>query len=154
MAASPEVKAVTLHRGGVDPREVAPIGDSPIAHSVAHRMGSIETPRARRRLASDLRWRIRLADGTTRPSPGYIRASVLPPLGRSERRILVEDRFTLMAMIERLEEGPVDPQGLIILRRIVTTPPSLGVEADMKAGEELHRQLQAASVLITGTHRS
>ena len=57
-----------------------------IEQAVSHRLCSIETPRERRRLANALRWRLRLANGTTRLSPGYVRASAFPPLGRSQRR--------------------------------------------------------------------
>ena len=63
--------------------------DTPVQRAVSHRLISIEKPRSRRRLASDLRWRLKLADGTERPSPGYMRASVLPPLCPSERRTLL-----------------------------------------------------------------
>ncbi len=124
------------------------IQDTPVQRAVSHRLTSIETPRSRRRLAGDLRWRLKLADGTARPSPGYMRASVLPPLGASERRVLLDERQLVLSMIVRLEQAPMHPQALVILRRIVTTPPRLDCEGDRLAGEELRRRLHAASVLV------
>jgi hypothetical protein len=123
-------------------------GDTPVQRAIAHRLVSIERARARRRLASDLRWRLMLADGTARPSPGYIRASVAPPLGPLERRVLLEERRLVLAMTNRLERAPVHPQALVILWRVVTAPPRLDVEGDRLAGEELRRRLYAASALM------
>jgi hypothetical protein len=121
---------------------------TPIQRAVSHRLLAIETPRSRRRLATDLRWRVKLADGTARPSAGYMRASVLPPLCPSERRVLLEEKPLLIAMINRLEEAPVEPQALVILWRVVTTPPRLDREGDRSAGEALQRRLYSASKLI------
>lgn len=123
-------------------------GETPVQRAVAHRVESIETPRARRRLAGDLRWRLKLADGTARPSPGYMRASVLPPLSPSERRVLIEERPLVLSMISRVERAPVNPRALVILWRVVTTPPRLDGEGGRLAGEELRRRLQAASALV------
>ena len=122
--------------------------DTPVQRAVSHRLVSIEKPRSRRRLASDLRWRLELAAGTARPSPGYVRASVLPPLCPSERRVFLDERPLLVAMINRLEHAPVHPQALVILWRVVTTPPRLDAEGERLAGEELRRRLHAASALI------
>jgi hypothetical protein len=122
--------------------------DTAIQRAVSHRLTAIETPRSRRRLATDLRWRLKLADGIVRPSAGYMRASVLPPLCPSERRVLLEEKALLLAMINRLEEAPVDPQALVILWRVVTTPPALDSRGDRLAGEELQRRLYSASKLM------
>jgi hypothetical protein len=127
---------------------VTTAGGTPVQRAVSHRVASIETPRSRRRLASDLRWRLKLADGTARPSPGYMRASAFPPLGPSERRILLEERALVLSMIGRLERAPVNPQALVILWRVVTTPPRLDGDGGRVAGEELRRRLHAASVLV------
>ena len=43
---------------------------TPIGRAVARRMTRLKSPRSRRRLAEALRWRVRLAEGWTRPSPG------------------------------------------------------------------------------------
>jgi len=123
--------------------------DTPVQRAVSHRLATIEKPRSRRRLASDLRWRLRLADGTARPSPGYMRASVLPPLGPSERHVFLDERQLVLAMTERLERAPAHPQALVILSRVVTAPPRLDCEGDRRAGEELRRRLRAASALMT-----
>jgi hypothetical protein len=123
--------------------------DTPVQKAVSHRLATIEKPRSRRRLASDLRWRLKLADGTARPSPGYMRASVVPPLGPSERRVLLDERRLVLTMTERLERAPVDPQALVILWRVVTAPPRLDCDGDRLAGEELRCRLRAASALMT-----
>jgi hypothetical protein len=123
--------------------------DTPVQRAVSHRVVSIEKPRSRRRLASGLRWRLKLADGTAHPSPGYMRASVLPPLSPSERCVLVDERCLVLDLADRLEHAPVEPQALVILWRIVTTPPRLDRDGDRVAGEELRRRLRAASRLIT-----
>jgi hypothetical protein len=121
---------------------------TPIQRAVSHRLLAIEKPRSRRRLAADLRWRLKLADGSARPSAGYMRASVLPPLCPSERRVLLEQKALLLAMINRVEDAPVEPQALVILWRVVTTPPRLDPEGDRLAGEELQRRLYSASACI------
>lgn len=124
--------------------------DTPVQRAVAHRLVSIEKPRSRRRLASDLRWRLKLADGTAHPSPGYVRASVLPPLGPAERRVLVDERRLVLELADRLERAPAHPQAVVILWRVVTTPPRLDADGDRFAGEELRRRLSAASRLMAG----
>jgi len=124
------------------------VDDTPIQRAVSHRLIAIEKPRSRRRLATDLRWRLKLAGGTVRPSAGYLRASVLPPLCPSERRVLLEEKALLLAMINRVEEAPVEPQALVILWRVVTTPATLDRQGDHSAGEELQRRLYSASKLI------
>jgi hypothetical protein len=124
--------------------------DTPVQRAVSHRLVSIEKPRSRRRLASDLRWRLKLADGTAHPSPGYVRASALPPLGPAERRVLVDERRLVLELAHRLEHAPAHPQAVVILSRVVTTPPRLDGEGDRLAGEELRRRLSAASRLMAG----
>jgi hypothetical protein len=96
---------------------------TPVDCALADRIAAIETPRARHRLAEDLRWRVRLASGATRVSPGYIRASVFPPLGSGRREVFLEERLRLTRVADQIEQSPVDPRALIILSRIVTDPP-------------------------------
>jgi hypothetical protein len=122
--------------------------DTPVQRAVSSRLAMIETPRARRRLASDLRWRLKLADGTAKPSPGYMRASALPPLGPSERRVFLDERRLVLAMTKCLECAPVHPQVLVILWRVVTAPSGFDCDSDRRAGEELRRRLRAASALM------
>ena len=86
------------------------------------RISSIESQRARHRLAQDIRWRLRLATGTARPSPGYIRACAFPPLGTAGRRVFLEEQPHLIEMADRIERPNVDPRALVILRRALTTP--------------------------------
>ena len=124
-------------------------GETPIARAVAHRVTSIESRRRRRRLASSLRWRMELAEGRTRPSPGYTRASVLPPLCASERRVLLAERDAVNQMVVRLEHAPTDPQALVILWSIIQRPPGLGERDDGSAGAELEQRLHAAAALLS-----
>jgi hypothetical protein len=125
-------------------------GDTPIARAVAHRVSSIESRRRRHRLASSLRWRVALAEGRTRPSPGYTRAAVLPPLCASERRVLLAERDAVNQMVARLEHAPTDPQALVILWSVVQRPPGLGERDDGSAGAELEQRLHAAAALMSG----
>jgi hypothetical protein len=91
--------------------------------ALADRIAVIESPRARHRLAADLRWRLRLAAGTTRPSPGYMRTAVFPPLGSVGRRVFLEEQLRIARAADRIDESRVDPRALVMLWRIVTTPP-------------------------------
>jgi len=102
---------------------------TPVERAVSDRLLSLEKPRSRRRLANDLRWRLKLAEGTARPSPGYIRASAFPPLGRSQRRVLMGERPLVTKLAARIEQAPVDSRALVILRRFVTVPPPLDAVA-------------------------
>ena len=119
-----------------------------IEQAVSRRLCSIETPRARRRLANALRWRLRLADGTTRPSPGYIRASAFPPLGRSQRRVFLDERLLIAAMADRIEQAPVDPRALVILWGMVTGPPPLDEVDEPANAREVRSLLHSAWALI------
>lgn len=121
---------------------------TPIEQTVWHRVCTIEKPRSRRRLANALRWRLRLADGTTRPSPGYLRACAFPPLSRSQRRALLDERRRVIDMADRLEQAPVDPRALVILWGFVAAPPQLDPTGDRRVYDELRRRLQTASRLI------
>jgi len=96
---------------------------TPVDCALADRIAAIETPRARHRLATDLRWRLRLAAGTARPSPGYARACAFPPLGTVGRRVFSEEQFRIARAADRIDEARVDPRALVMLWRIVTTPP-------------------------------
>jgi hypothetical protein len=121
---------------------------TPIERAVSHRLSSIEKPRVRRRLADALRWRLRLADGTARLSPGYIRASAFPPLSRSQRRAILDERPLVTEMADRVQQRPVDPRALVILWGFVTLPPHLDPQGDQRTYEELRGRLQKASALI------
>jgi hypothetical protein len=121
---------------------------TPIERAVLHRLCWIEKPRERRRLADALRWRLRLADGATRPSPGYVRACAFPPLSPSQRRALLDERPLVAEMADRIQQAPVDPRALVILWGFVTLPPQLDPQADQRRYEELRGRLRKASALI------
>ncbi len=121
---------------------------TPIERTVWHRVCAIEKSQSRRRLANALRWRLRLADGTTRPSPGYLRACVFPPLSQPQRRALLDERRRVIEMAARVEQAPVDPRALVILWSLVTAPPQLDPTGDRKVYDELRRRLQTAWSLI------
>lgn len=124
---------------------------TPTESAVSHRLDSIEKPRSRRQLANALRWRLRLAQGTARPSPGYIRASAYPPLSRSQRRALLDEWSLVANTADRIEQGSfIDPRALVILWRFVTDPPPLDPLSDGRAYAELRSRLRAAWVLIEG----
>lgn len=119
-----------------------------VERAVSRRLCSIETPRARGRLAEALRWRLRLAEGTARPSPGYVRAGAFPPLGRSQRRVLLDERVVVSMMANRLEHAPVDPRALVILWGMVTGPPPLEGVDEGRTSEEVRSRIHAAWALI------
>ena len=104
--------------------------------AVSRRLCSIETPRERRRLANALRWRLRLAEGTTRPSPGYLRASAFPPLGSAGRRVFLEEQRRLVKVADQIERSNVDPRALVILWRIVAMPPTARNTIDGAGSED------------------
>jgi len=122
---------------------------TPIERAVSHRMVSVAKPRARHRLARDLRWRLRLADGTLGSSPGYVRASVLPPLVWYEREVLLAEYRRVWQMADRIDRAPaVDPRALVLLWSVVSAPPSLDRAVGREAGDELRRRLQAAAAIL------
>jgi hypothetical protein len=123
---------------------------TPIERAVSQRMVSVAKPRARHRLARDLRWRLRLADRTLGSSPGYVRASVLPPLVWYEREVLLAEYRRVWAMADRIDRTPVDPRALVLLWSVVSTPPSLHHADGRAAGDELRRRLQAAAAILDG----
>jgi hypothetical protein len=125
----------------------------PIDRALSDRIAWIENPRARHRLANDLRWRLRLADGTTRLAPGYVRASAFPPLGTIARQVFLEEEPAILEAVHLIDNSPVDPRALVMLWRVVTGPPPpeppiggrLPGEAD--PAEELRECLRRACVL-------
>jgi hypothetical protein len=121
---------------------------SPIERVVAHRRDWVIRPRSRRRLAASLRWRLQLAQGRTRPTPGYVRASGFPALAQSESRVLLEELPLVNRLADRVEADRADPIALVLLWSVVSAPPSLQSPASPEAGEELRRRLQAASRML------
>jgi hypothetical protein len=121
---------------------------SPIERAVARRRDWVARPRARRRLAGSLRWRLRLAQGRSRPSLGYVRASGFPTLARSERRVLLEELPLVNRLADRVEADRADPAALVLLWSVISDPPSHDADAGPEAGEELRRRLRAASRLL------
>jgi hypothetical protein len=131
---------------------------TPIDRALVGRIAVIESPRARHRLARDLRWRLRLAAGTARPSPGYIRASAFPPLGSAGRQVFLEEQLRLTRVTDRIDRSQVDPRALVILWRIVTTPPVTqqaidGGASDDTGAEELRDAVREACRLAESEDR-
>lgn len=129
---------------------------TPVDRALSDRIASIETQRARHRLAQDLRWRVRLAAGTVRPSPGYIRACAFPPLGTVGRRVFLEEQPRLIEIADRIERSTVDPRALVTLWQLVTTPiPLAGVGngrtmSEEESAERLREVLQRACLFVDG----
>ena len=121
---------------------------SPIERVVAHRRDWVIRARSRRRLAASLRWRLRLAQGRTRPTPGYVRASGFPALQQSESRVLLEELPLVNRLADRIEADRADPIALVLLWSVVSAPPSLQSPASPEAGEELRHRLQVASRIL------
>jgi hypothetical protein len=123
---------------------------TPIGCAVARRLARLESSRARHRLAEDLRWRVRLANGWTRPSPGYMRASVLPPLSEAQRTVFREDSGVIAAIAARIEDEPADPRALVSLQRLITFPPgSEPVHRTSDQADELRDQLDTIRQAVT-----
>lgn len=121
---------------------------SPIERAVARRRDWVARPRARRRLAGSLRWRLRLAQGRSRPSLGYMRASGFPTLVRSESRVLLEELPLVNRLADQIEADRADPTALVLLWSVISAPPSHQARTGADAGEELRLRLRAASRLI------
>ncbi len=121
---------------------------TPVERAVSHRLVWVAKPRARHRLARNLRWRLRFVDGSLAPSPGYLRASVLPPLVAYERQALMAEYGRVRAMADRIDRAPVDPRALVLLWSVVSAPPSLDQSVGREAGEELRRRLRAAAAIL------
>ena len=110
---------------------------TPIEQAVSHRLDWVVKPGARHRLSRELRWRLRLADGSLAGSPGYLRASVLPPLVAYERQALLAEYGRVREMADRIDRAPADPRALVLLWSVVSAPPSLDTPVGREAGEEL-----------------
>ena len=119
-------------------------GRTPIGRAVAHRLCWVQRPRARHRLANDLRRRLRLADGSLHPSRGYMRATVLRPLAACERRALLDEYPLVSSLADRVERAPVDPRALVLLWSVVSAPPFCSATSECEAGDELRRRLHEA----------
>ena len=123
-------------------------GKTPISTAVARRVQRLESARFRHRLAEALVWRLRLAEGEARPSVGYMRASVLPPLSRQERCTLVADRRLALRIAERIAGNPADPVALVLLVEWMTMPPPINDEQAAEAARELHLRLVRVARLL------
>jgi hypothetical protein len=122
-------------------------GTTPIDRAVSSRVERIQRQRARRRLAEDLRWRVRLAEGACRPSPGLIRASAYPPLGR-QRPVYLNQASLILDLAAEVESHPVDPRALVILHRIVCLPPAEHDRDAQAREDELRADLRVAAALL------
>lgn len=121
---------------------------TPIEQAVSHRLDWVVKPGARHRLSRELRWRLRLADGSLGGSPGYLRASVLPPLVAYERQALLAEYGRVREMADRIDRAPADPRALVLLWSVVSAPPSLDTPVGREAGEELRRRLRSAAAIL------
>lgn len=119
---------------------------SPIDRAVSGRIERMEEPRSRQRLATALRWRVRLAQGRVLPSPGMVRACAYPPLG-VQRGVYLEQAPLILAIAQRIEGAAADPRALIVLRRLITTPPPVAIEP-REHDQEVRHSLQLAASLL------
>lgn len=132
-----------------------PMRRTPVGCAVANRRLRLQSPRTRRTLAEALRWRVRLANGWTRPSTGYVRASVYPPLSPAQREVFHADSDLIALIADRIQREPADPRALIILERLITLPPNCdplhhtSIDAD-----EIRGQLHTARQLINAPTES
>lgn len=123
--------------------------DTRIGRTVSARVTRLQSHRARRRLAEDLRWRVSLANGWTRPSAGYLRAAAFPPLDPAQREIVRAD--TVLDIAARIERtAAVDPRALIALHRFIQPPtvPASSLAAQGRASA-LREELEVVCSLIT-----
>lgn len=122
---------------------------TPIGRAIARRLARLETPRARAALAQGLRWRIRLANGWTRPSPGYVRATSYPPLTPAQRLVFREDSELIAAIATRIEQEPADPRALIIAQRLITLPQTRDPTRRVsREADDVRTQLETVRILI------
>ena len=122
---------------------------TPVERAIARRISWLDRPRTRHRLAEHLRWRLQLAEGSLGVSPGYMRASVHPPLARYERMALLTNCTLIRELADRLDRGPADPRALVILWSVISAPPSLDRSAAGRAaGEELSARIRLARRLV------
>jgi hypothetical protein len=119
---------------------------SPIDRAVSGRIERMEEPRSRQRLATALRWRVRLAQGSVLPSPGMVRACAYPPLG-VHRGVYLAQAPLILAIAQRIEGADADPRALIVLRRLITTPPPITVEP-REFEQEVRRSFELAASLL------
>jgi len=121
---------------------------TPVERAIARRAAWLERPRTRHRLAEHLRWRLQLAEGSLGVSPGYMRASVHPPLARYERRVLLANYTLIREMADRLDRGPADPRALVLLWSVVSAPPLDRSAVGRAAGEELSARIRLARRIV------
>jgi hypothetical protein len=124
---------------------------TPIGRAVAHRIARLEGARHRRQLATDLRWRVRLAEGYANSFlwPGLVRAHMYPPLSLVQRRVMCEEAALMAAIADHVQHHPGDPRALVNLHRLLSQPPAPDAGRDPRlAAEELRRQLHALSAML------
>ena len=119
---------------------------SRIERAVSRRIDWMEESRSRKRLASALRWRVRLAQGRVLPSPGLVRACAYPPLGE-QRGVYLEQAPLILGIAERIEHTAVDPRALVVLWRIITTPPQAATGPN-EHDDEVRRRFRVAASLL------
>ena len=126
---------------------------TPVERAVWDRLCWIERPRSRRRLAQALRWRLRLATGAARLSPGYLRAAAYPPLGPSERSALLDSAQLVVAVADEVAAATVDPRALVLLWALVGQPTHHPSRYDQDTYDAARSQLLAAWALVAD-HRA
>jgi hypothetical protein len=92
----------------------------PVSRAVAERVDELESARARRRLAANLRWHV----GLERDLACTRRARLPAVRGFAPNADLIEH---VAAAVER---GPCDPRALVRLNRLLVTPHAAGPGAD------------------------
>jgi hypothetical protein len=121
---------------------------TPVDNAVEARIASITAPRSRHRLAEDLRRRVRLAAAPTRTAPSDTRRHQIPPIGVAERQVFLDEGPLALAVADRIDQAPTDPRALVILHRLVASPPTLGRGSERPSSDELRDALRHARSLI------
>jgi hypothetical protein len=75
-----------------------------------------------------------------------VRACAYSPLG-VQRAVYLEQAPLILAIAQRIEGADADPRALIVLRRLITTPPPITVEP-RELDQEVRRSLELAASLL------
>jgi hypothetical protein len=124
-----------------------PQGSGP-GRAIARRIATIETPRARRQLARELRRQLDIARSSVSPDAGS--HGGISVFTQDEQAALVAEGECLEDIADALEQSEVDARALVLLRRIAAGLPASAPD-DTRAGERLRENLHNAWSLISAT---